>query len=35
MLGFFGDHFLILPVAAALLFMAVVNFVAIEDAMRH
>lgn len=34
MLGFIGDHFFVLPIAAALLFMAVTSFVAIEDALR-
>lgn len=35
MLGFLGDHYLVLPVAASLLFMAVVGFVSIEDALRR
>ena len=34
MLGFIGDHYLILPLAPAALFMAVAGFVAIEDAVR-
>jgi hypothetical protein len=35
MLAFIGDHFFVLPLAAAALFMAVVSFVAIEDAFTH
>ena len=35
MLGFIGDHFIVLPIAAAALFMVVVSFVSIEDALRH
>lgn len=35
MLGFIGDHFFVIPIAAAMLFMAVVTFVSIEDAMRQ
>jgi len=35
MLGFLGDHYLILALAAAALFMAVVGFVSIEDAVRR
>jgi hypothetical protein len=35
MLGFIGDHFFVLPLAAAALFMAVVGFVSIEDATRE
>ncbi len=35
MLAFIGDHFFVVPLAAAALFMAVVSFVAIEDAFTH
>ncbi len=35
MLGFIGNHFFVIPVAAAMLFMAVTTFVSIEDAMRN
>ncbi len=35
MIGFFGDHFFIIPLAGAALFMAVVGFVSIEDAFRN
>lgn len=34
MLGFIGDHYMVLPIAAALLFMAVVGWVSVEDALR-
>ncbi len=34
MIGFIGDHYLYLPVAAAALFMLVVSVVSIEDAFR-
>ena len=34
MLGFFGDHFLYIPVAGALLFMVVMIGVSIEEAVR-
>lgn len=35
MLGFIGDHYLILPIAAAVAFIAVVGFVSIEDMLRR
>ncbi len=35
MIGFIGNHYLVLPIAAAALFMAVVGFVSIEDMLRH
>lgn len=35
MLGFIGDNYLVLPMVAAALFMAVVGFVSIEDMLRH
>ncbi len=35
MLGFFGDHFLIIPLAACAVFIVVMGFVSIEDALRR
>jgi hypothetical protein len=35
MISFIGDHYLYLPVAAALVFMLVVSVVSIEDAFRR
>jgi len=35
MLGFIGDHFFVIPLAGAALFMIVVGFVSIEDALRR
>lgn len=35
MLGFIGDNYLFLALGAAALFMAVVGYVSIEDAVRR
>lgn len=35
MLGLIADYYLVIPVAAVALFMAVVGYVSIEDALRR
>lgn len=35
MLGFLGDHFLIIPLVACAAFMVVMGFVSIEEALRR
>jgi len=35
MLGFIGDHYFVIPIAAGIFFTAIISFVSIEDALRR